>query len=225
MAVKTRIDAFDRDIALIIERDLSPKGQSAALANFANQELARGQARNRSALGFVPPHRTFVDQSEGAPVESVKPNSTVVFEFELLETALAVIGEMLVKASPVKSGRFQRSHLLFADGVEVEPGRIPPNAEEYAFLSSVPYARKLERGLSPQAPDGVWHATAVLAARRYGNIARIRFGFRSLPAGAIGAWSQTASARALAKNIRGGRESLHTEWLTRQPAIIVSPGR
>jgi hypothetical protein len=54
-------------------------------------------------------------------------------------------------------------------------------ASRYEFVSTVPYARKIERGLSPQAPDGVYQVVAVLAQKRFGNVARIRFSYRALP--------------------------------------------
>lgn len=225
MAIKGRVETFDRDIELILSNDLSPKARSTRLAVFAKQELVAAEARNQRALGYVPPHETFVDGRQGAAVETVRPDGTVIFEFSLIETALAVIAEMLINASPVLTGQFMSSIGLFADGDEVEPGKVPPNASEYAFVPSVPYARKLERGLSNQAPDGVFQVTAALASRRFGNIARIRFGYRSLDAGAVGGWAATASARALAQRVRGGNPAGHTEWLVRQPAVIITPGR
>lgn len=222
MAVRTRLDPIDRDIALLLDQELSPGARSRRLAEFAKDQLAIAQDQNRRALGAVPPHETFVDGAAGRSVESVKADGVIVFEFRLIQDALGAIGEMLVKASPVRTGRFQSSHILFADGVEVDPGRIPVDASEFAFVNTQPYARKIERGLSPQAPEGVFNVVAVLAARRYGNLARIRYGFRSLPAGAVGRWSLTGSARALAKRVRGGNPAGHTDWLTRQPAIIVT---
>lgn len=226
MAIRSRIETFDRDIELILSNDLSPKARSEKLALFAKQELGSAEARNQRALGYVPPHETFVDGRQGAPVETVRPDGVVIYEFSLIETALAVIAEMLIMASPVLTGQFMSSIALFADGDEVTPGqRPPPTAAEYAFAPSVPYARKIERGLSNQAPDGVFQVTAALASRRFGNIARIRFGYRSLDAGAVGGWAATASARALAKRVRGGNPAGHTEWLTRQPAVIITPGR
>lgn len=226
MSVKvTRIQPLDADIRVLLADTLSPKAQSKAFADYARQGLTEAQNTNRRILGYLPKHRTVVDQQEGAPLESVSPNGTIVFEFELIQTMLEVIGEMLVLNSPVLTGQYQSSHALFADGSAVEPGSIPPAAEEYAFVNSQPYARKIERGQSPQAPDGVYDTVAAMAQKRYGNIARVRFSYRSLPSDAVGAWASTASARAMAKRVRGGRESLHHEWLTRQPAIIVTPGR
>ncbi len=222
MAIKGRVETFDRDIELILSNDLSPKARSERLAEFARQELAAAEAKNSRALGYVPPHETFVDGRQGAPVETVKADGTVIFEFSLIETALAVIAEMLIIASPVLTGQFRSSIALFADGDEVEPGKVPPNASEFVFLSTVPYARKIERGLSQQAPDGVFQVVANLASRRFGNIARVRFGYRSLPSGAIGNWAQTNSAAALAQRVRGGNPASRMDWLTRQPAVIVT---
>ena len=225
MGVSIKVDPFDRDIDVLISNLLSPKAQSTELARFARRELESGQERNRAALGYLPTHETTVDQKRGAPLESVRPDGTIIFEFALIETLLDFVGEMLIRHSPVKTGQFQGSFALFADGVAVEPGSIPQGAAEYAFINTQPYARKIERGLSPQAPEGVMHVVSVLANRRYGNIATARFGYRSLPSGAIGAWAGARSAQALAKRIRGGSERLHPEWLTRQPAIIILPGR
>lgn len=224
MAFRSRIDPIDRDIGVLINDLLSPKAQSARLAQVAAEELARGQAQNRSVLGYTPQHETFVDRRQDAPLESVRPDGTIIFEFKLIESTLSDIAEMLILASPVRSGRYQASHALFADGTEVEPWQIPPNASEYAFVNAQPYSRKVERGLSPQSPEGVYHVVAEMAARRYGNIARIRFGFRSLPSGAVGGWAKTGSALALARRVRGGDPAKHHEWLTRQPAIVMTLG-
>lgn len=223
MAISAKLDQFDLTRDVLLAAGLTPQGQAKAFQQAAREIIASTDQRNARALGHVPPKTVTVDQSRGASIESAKADSTIYVEYELVETALGFIGELLVRHSPVRSGRFQQSWVLFADGVSVEPGKVPSGAEEYAFLSSMPYARKIERGLSPQAPEGVADAVAALARRRWGNIANIRFSFRSFPSGAIGAWAQTGSARAMAKTIRKGNEAGHHEWLTRQPAVIVTP--
>lgn len=102
-----------------------------------------------------------------------------------------------------------RGHRLYADGAEVAVGvrgQIPadvPQAGEYVFLNIVPYARKIERGLSPQAPEGVYQTVAVLAQRRFGNLARVTFSYRT----------------AVGGGIVGGKLGNRAEQ--RQPAIIV----
>jgi hypothetical protein len=185
MPVTVKVDPIDRDIAVILRDDLSPAAQSATLAEFARASLLEGEEQNLAVLGHVPPHDTIVDGREGAQPESVRPNGVIVFEFNLLGDLFAWIGEQLVLHSPVKSGRYARSFAFYADGQEISESAPPPPAAEYVFLNRTPYSRKIERGESPQAPDGVFHAVAVLAARRFGNIARISFAYRT-PIDSIG---------------------------------------
>lgn len=176
-----RLTNFGRDVQLLVDRTLSPQARQKLAASAARKILADAQQTNQRALGVVPPHRTFVDGRANAPLESVNPDKgTIVFEFSLINELLQWIGEQLVLHSPVLTGQYARSHVLLADGVEVDPdGKIPP-AETYTFVNVVPYARKIERGLSDQAPDGVYEVVAVLAQQRFGNIARVRFTYRSL---------------------------------------------
>lgn len=224
MPVTVKIDALDRDIAVIFREDLSPEGRSAALAGFARDQLADSETTNERALGYVPPVTTVVDGREGAQPESVKPDGVIVFEFNLLEDLFAWIGEELVKHAPVGGGKdkhaglFARSFIFLADGQQVDPGAPAPQATEYVFVNSQPYARKLEQGASPQAPDGVFEAVATMASRRFGNLARIRFAYRPLVGGAT-ALEHWASHTTLARKRRGVRD---TEWNRRQPAIVIT---
>lgn len=226
-----RLDPIEKDIALILGEELSPDAQVQQLRATAQQALAEGEAINKAALGYVPTHDTFIDGAQRTDLSGVKANSIVAFEFHLLLDVIQYVDEQLIIHSPVGSRakpagtRYNESHVWFADGVEFTDPYNPPPAEQYAVVNATPYARKIERGLSPQAPDGVYEGVAILTKRRYGNVAYVGFGYRSLPAGAVGAWAQTASAAALARRVRGGRPDRHSDWLTRQPAIIIDPGR
>lgn len=175
MAVRTRVDPIDRDIQLMISQELSAQAQARVFAQMAEHQIAEAKTTNRRVLGRDPRVRVTVDGKEGAPLSSVRPNGVVVAEFELLTDVLAWIGEQLVLHSPIKSGRYSRSHVLFADGSEITIGAKIPEAQVYTFSNTQPYARKLERGASSEAPDGVYQAVAVLARRRFGNIAKIGF--------------------------------------------------
>lgn len=181
MAVKVKVDPIDRDIALVVAGSLSPAAQSKLIADFARETLAEAQTQNRQALGRDTPHKAFVDGRADAALDSVKPDGRIVFEFELVNDIFAWIGEQLVLHSPVLTGLYRNSHHFYADGVEIEAGPTdPPDAQEYAFVNALSYARKIERGLSDQAPDGVYEAVAALANRRFGNMARIRFSYRTV---------------------------------------------
>lgn len=221
--IRTKVESIDKDIEVIIREDLSPEAQSKALANFARNKLREGQDQNERAIGYVPPHETYVDGSRRTDVEGVRPDGTIVFEFDLVNDVFEYIGSLLVKHSPYKSGAYAGSHAFYIDGAEYSAGdNIPPSWNEAAFVNTQPYARKIERGQSPQAPEGVYESVAHMASSRFGNLVKIRFSYRSPLAGAVLSWAGSSSARAMARTIRGGRESLHTDWLTRQPAIVIT---
>jgi hypothetical protein len=226
--LSVRLDPIEKDIALILD-ELSPEGQSAQLRASAEEALRDGQETNRRALGYVPTHDTFVDGAKRGDLSGVTGNSIVLYEFHLLVDIIQWVDEQLIIHSPVgstpKSPEYSKSHVWFADGVEFDDVANPPPAEGYVVLNATPYARKIERGLSSQAPEGVYQGVATLAKRRFGNIAYVGFGYRSFPGGSVGKWAQSATAAALARRVRGGRPDRHMDWLTRQPAILIDPGR
>lgn len=222
MAVRIRIDPIDRDIAVLLSQDLSKESQSQVFAQFAREKIEEARVINRTALGRDPRVRITVDGAEGVSLARVRPDGTIIAEFEIVLDALGWINTQLQMHSPVKSGLYAKSHELFADGAHVpNPNNAPP-AEEYVFVNVQPYARKIERGLSSQAPVGVYQAVATLGSGRFGNSARISFSFRSAVGFAsLSGWSRSRSATQLAS--RHGRRSDVQDWLTRQPAIIVRP--
>lgn len=180
MALRTRITPIDRSIRLVIDRTASPEAQSQLFAKFARQKLAEGEAANARVLGSVPPHETTVDGRKGASEDTVRPDGVIHYEFELVDDVILFISEQLVQHSPFLTGRYAHSHSLFADGVEVDIAALPPLAKQYTFVAGTAYARKIERGQSNQAPDGVYEAVAALASKRFGNVVQIRFGYRQV---------------------------------------------
>lgn len=229
MAVRTRLDPINRDIQLMVNETLSPAAQSKIISDYAAEQIEEAKQIDRSILGRTPRYTTTVDGRAGSPLESVRPNGSIITEFELFDDVLSWIGDQLRQNSPVggagdpHSGLYRESHTLLADGAEVPIGAPVPPADEYVFINTQPYARKIEMGRSSQAPDGVYQVVATLAARRFGNIAKIRFGYRVPLFGAIDAWANTSSAaRHAAAHSRSATG--RAEWLRRQPAIIVRQG-
>lgn len=226
--LKPRLDPIERDIRLIIDQEMGEEAQNTVFREAAGAALAEAQAINERALGYVPEHDLYVDGAKVESLASARARSVMIAEFHLLEDVIRWIDDRLILHSPVgntpKSPEYSKSHTWFADNIEFDVDAIPP-AEQYIVLSTVPYARKIERGLSPQAPDGVYQAVSAEAVRRFGNIAYVGFTYRSIPGGSVGEWAQSATARFLAKSVRGGNPRTHTDWLTRQPAIAIDPGR
>lgn len=228
MAVSTKIDIITRDVELSLLQEASPEGRSKALAQYARQSLAEAQEINRRSSGYVPNHQTVVDGRKGASEDSVRPDGTIVYEFALFAEMLMWIHEMLVKHSPVLKGHYAKAHVLTADGEAIDITGDIPDATEFAFVNVQPYARKIERGQSKQAPDGVYEAVAAMARARYGNLSRIRFSFRSPNFGMIRWWAGTTTlsgpdwkpgTRSRVRALRGAEQR---EWLTRQPAIVIT---
>ena len=89
--------------------------------------------------------------------------------------------------SPRVSGRYIRGHRLFIDGGEFIGKDIPVGAEEYTFINTVPYARKIEIGKTKsgrafvlQVPNRIYERTAKDARRRVGNSVDVKFTYTSL---------------------------------------------
>jgi hypothetical protein len=224
MAVRTRIEPIDRDIEVLLDGLASPEERSRTLAQFAREALADGQEINTRVLGTTPPHDTIVDRVPGASIDGVRPDGLIVFEFKLLDDVLVWISEQLVRKAPVRTGKFTASFALFADDVQVDIVDPPAGAKEYIFLNTQPYSRKIERGQSPQAPDGIFEAIAILANRRFGNTASVGFTFRS-PILKYVPGAPTRKARARRRNGAASHVFVaqRVERQTRTPAITVRP--
>jgi hypothetical protein len=219
--ISTRINPIDRRVDLLFPEHFGPQARSQALAQFARVELGKAQEQNRKVLGRTPPHDTFVDGSRSDNLEAVKPDGRIEFEFTVLEQTFEWIREMLRQNSPVGTppkdphpGLYRDSHQFIADGRLVEPGQPTPPAREYVFVNTVPYARKIERGQG--GAKAVYHVVAEMAQRRFGNVARIKFGFSAPLFGGIEEWAGRTRMKSKSKGSR--RE----EWLRRQPAIFVT---
>jgi hypothetical protein len=207
--VSTRIESIDKDIALIFAQDLSPEAMSRQFAEFAQETFDEADVINESILGRKPTSQTFVDGREGAPPSSVKPTGRIVREYQLVPDALSTIRDMLRAISPRLTGRYRASHTLFADNVEVPEGAPVPIAERYALVSTVPYARKLEKLFE------VYGDIARDASGKFGNSLKIKLGFESVRGGDVLAWARST-------RMKHRRRSNVEDWFTRQPAIIVT---
>jgi hypothetical protein len=215
--ITTKIEPLDRDIALIVDRDLSPAARSRALAEMAREAIDEAQRVNLAALGLPPPFEVFVDGAQTDAMARVRPDGMIVAEFELIVPVLRWIDSQLRLHSPVRSGRYKKSHRLFADGIEADPLRPPSDSEEFAFVPTVAYARMIEpdprtgrKGISKKAPDGVYHVVAVLARKQFGRVASIAFGWRE-----VAGLKESARERAI-------KRSKPRDM--RQPSIIVKLG-
>lgn len=217
MSATIRVQPLRLDLKLTFDKLMGPEARSKLLADFARERRDEALVTNAKATGSPPEYDTIVDGVSGAPLTRVMPDGTIAFSFHLMGEALTWIDQQLIEASPKLTGRYSKSHVLFADGTECDPAD-PPQASQYVFLNVQPYARKIEKGLSRQAPEGVYEAVAALAQQRFGLLAKFRFTYRAPTDGAVVDWAHSTS--------RTLRRKRHTRAAIRrdmnQPAIVIT---
>lgn len=219
--ISGRFQPLSRELELAVRADLAPAERSRLIATVARSDIAQIDAANDAAIGSDVRYETTVDGARSAALETVNPDrGTIAAIWELQHGVVDFVWEMLVKHSPVLTGAYRASHMLFVDGNAIErpdPARV---AKEWVVISGVPYARKIERGSSDQAPDGVYEGVAALARGRFGNLARVSFSFRSLAGGGRTKLEGWAARTKSGGRIRNDRR--RAEWLRRQPAIVIT---
>lgn len=216
--MKSRVEVLDRSIVADVLDAPSIR------ADFARRALAEAKDQNRQVLGKEPDHVSFVDGVVSEVFSSVRPDGRIIFEFEIGVGVVQWIHAALLDASPVKTGRYKASHVIYADGVEVTDPMAAEGAEEVVILPLVPYARKIEgrgarRPQSRSAPKGVYQVVSTMAARRFGNLARIRFTYQS-PIGGASELAQWAGRNAGRRDGANAQRRQMQKNL-RQPAILI----
>lgn len=174
------VDPAFSDISVLLT-DLAPEARSKALAEFAQEVIAETDAQNDAALGYDVQYETLVDGRKTQDLASVRADGgVIVADWDLSVGVFQWVADQLKFLSPRLTGRYEASHDFYADDQPADPSKPPP-AESYVFINAQPYARKIERGLSNKAPDGVYQVVATQAARQFGNLAIIRFTYRNAP--------------------------------------------
>lgn len=132
----------------------------------------------------------YVDGVEGADLSDAKVPGVIRFEFGYTAEIIGGILEMLVGKSPYAAKRpnakppthYRDEHAILVDGQEVTDPPMELTPDQIVTLVNLqPYSRKIERGFSVQAPNGVYEVVARAARQRWGNVADIEFGYDIFP--------------------------------------------
>lgn len=215
MATQVKFPVVDRRIVFDGSGVFSPQMRAQALARMAAASIAEIDASNDSALGRDVSYRTFVDGHETHNLRVATESSVIVARWELGASVIAYIADLLSNAGPALTGAYRKSMRIYADGVEIDDADKAIGAREVMFVPTVPYARKIERGLKGYAPGHVYEAVAAMANARYSNVARIKFTFAE-PEGPAPMLDASAARSAGARRGRRDRRA------RRQPAILVA---
>lgn len=205
--------AFERVINARLGAVSGPE-RGVRLAARAVAERDRVLAEAKPA---VPVITTFVDGRAGAPLETAR--DVILFRFAYQAEAVDAAITMLVQTAPYSPDHhnnlpyYRDDFALFVNDEEVPiDSVIPPNAT-VTITNLIAFARKIEKGSSIQAPDGVFQQVARLLKQRFGNSMDIRFGYLPFP----GQGPAGPASRRGGKRSRGQDDSF--------PSIVIAPRR
>jgi hypothetical protein len=127
-----------------------------------------------------------VDGVVGAAEEKVKSGGVIRYHYQRLEQIIQFAMETLFDLSPVLSGEYRKSHMLFVNGVAAASLKDWDGSGEVVITNPLPYARKIEIGkMTMRVPgsDRVYQQAAQVVKRRYGNQVTVTFTFRAILGG------------------------------------------
>jgi hypothetical protein len=186
-----------------------------AIVALAKREHAKVMAADPRPGGFT----RYVDGMRGAREEAVKPNGVIVYEYQRLDLVVQFAMETLYDKSPVLSGAYRTGHTIFLDGQPVPNLAGWKPGDDVAISNYLPYSRKIEMGkMKMRVPgtDHVYQQAAQIVNARYGNVARVRFTYRAVVAGAHVPYAPVGTPNAHASR-RGGEEQRN-----RFPALVIT---
>jgi hypothetical protein len=157
------------------------------MVRTAEAARARVLAEQIGRSGNAPLYRQIVDGQEGAALEAVRPDGVIVFAWSYIREVAADTFDMLRRRSPRDSGEFIRGILILVDGQQADASAITLETRQITIVASAPYSRRLEVGkhrsggpfVVSVAPHFI-EETAIVAARLFGDLAKITFGYVDL---------------------------------------------
>jgi hypothetical protein len=217
MSLSVRFPVIEEDIVFGVGGVLGPEQRAAQFAAAVATDIARIDDENAARAGIRLDHRIFVDGAESADLSRVKPESEILARWDVGVAVVEFVWRMLKSVGPRDSGDYRKSARMYAGGREIDEPKDAAGWGEVLILPTVPYARKIERGLKGYGPGHVYEAVAQSARVRFASAALVKFTFAEPegPAPALDAWAATSPTAALQRK-RKGRNNPR-----RQPAILI----
>jgi len=218
-----RNTAFARQVQLFTDQVGAARRQ--ALIQLAAESFATADRQNTEVLGRPAEYDTVVDGKAGVSPERVKEGGTIVYLFKVgsasLQAAVDDAFRILAELAPILTGRYQNSFRLFVNGTEQDAATAGApidlrDTDEIQITNLQPYARKLERGWSSQAPNGVFETAATALRSQYGNLLNISFSYDRYPNFEVGVGRRGGR---LSRRTREGRADL--DRAARYPTIFM----
>ncbi len=228
-----RLQSVDREVKLFLS-DLEGPVRRQYLKETAAEIFGEARAHNAALLGYRAREELVTDQTPDKPPEDMAVGGFSTTTFDIAADVIAFTMELARRLSP-RSGLNTKSqdetyafgHIAIVDGAVLEAPYITRGFNEAIIVNARPYARKIERGLSRQRPNGVYEALLLPTVRkRYGNLFNVRFLFRRVPGAAAG------RVRVIRRRFNGARAARQPVGSTSQaslaraesyPALLIEP--
>jgi hypothetical protein len=217
------LSAFRREISVVAQKvDVAAR---AALYRTAIEENDKVLKEQKQRTGFEPSWTGFGDVA-GKPIEDAQ--KLIVFKYTYLQEMISEFLKELRAASPAESGRYKSNHGLYIDGRPVADN-TPVTIGQDVFISNpVVYARRLEVGKTESGrdflisvPNHIYERVAKKLGSRYGNAARVVFGYVTMPDAYIIKGRLPSHYIAKGGVLRKRRQIVGSE--VRAPAIFFEP--
>jgi hypothetical protein len=171
--------------------------------------------REVAAGTFTTTPTVVTDRVVGRDYREVKPFGRIEFIARPeLRVAVAWALEQIRRLSPVASGRYRDSHVVLLNGQGLTSSRLDQldrakPGDRVQIVNVQPYARKIEgqranrrkqwkgrRGMSRQAPGGVYRVVYALLQQRYGRTVFVDYRLERLSIGDVEGRSSAARLRS-----------------------------
>lgn len=149
------------------------------LVAVAKREHAKVMAAPPKPSGF----ERFVDGRQGQPEEAAKPFGVITYLYSRYDEIVAFALETLRSGSPVDSGDYRRAHTLYVNGQPAADLSNYTGQGEVFIANPLPYSRIIELGkmkMKVSGTDHVYEKAARKVASRFGNLAAVKFSYRTL---------------------------------------------
>lgn len=177
-----RLKAAQVDLRIVAKRTLAETQR--ALVETAKREHAAVMRTDPRPTRF----QRYVDGRQGAREETVTPYGIIHYSYQRVDEVVRFAMERLFDNSPVRSGAYRSAHTIFISGVAVRNLSSWRDGDEVAISNSLIYSRKIEIGaMKMRVPgtDHVYERSMRDVRRRFGNIARVDFGWRGIQEGSV----------------------------------------
>ena len=217
------LSALRRQIPVLV-KEMNEQARQLFVAQ-AKVENLKVIADQKTRTGFEPSWTGFGDVA-GKPIDDAQ--KLIVFKYTYLQEMISEFLKELRAASPAESGRYKSNHGLYIDGRPVADN-TPVTIGQDVFISNpVVYARRLEVGKTESGrdflisvPNHIYERVAKKLGSRYGNAARVVFGYVTMPDAYIIKGRLPSHYIAKGGVLRKRRQIVGSE--VRAPAIFFEP--